>query len=150
MIAAVDFDSPEVQALALAQQREIVDRFGTGDIGPSRDGWMFAPPDGVFLVALEDGVPVACGGVCRFDERRGELKRMYVLPERRGSGLGRAILVELEHHARELGYAALVLETGDYLEPALGLYRSAGYEPIPCYGAYADRESSVCFEKRLA
>ena len=150
MVEAVDFDSPDVQALALAQQREIVGEFGTGDIGPTRDGSMFVPPDGVFLLYRDEtGAAVACGGLCRFDETRGELKRMYVLPERRGEGLGRVVLEALEQHARELGYAALVLETGDYLEPALGLYRSSGYEPIPCYGAYADRDSSVCLEKRL-
>ena len=110
---------------------------------------MFEPPDGIFLVIREDGRALACGGVARVDETRGELKRMYVVPEARGRGLGRRLLEDLEAQARVLGYAALVLETGVQQTEALGLYASSGYEPIPCYGVYATRAISRCFEKRL-
>ena len=51
--------------------------------------------------------------------------------------------------ARRLGYAGIVLETGDRQPEALGLYASAGYERIPCYGIYATRTLSMCFEKTL-
>jgi putative acetyltransferase len=150
VIAPEPFASPDVQALADAQQAENRALYaGEADIGPRREGWMFEPPDGVFLVAREDGRALACGGICRFDALRAELKRMYVVPEARGRGLGRAVLVELEARARGLGYAGVVLETGERNHEALGLYASAGYEPIPCYGAYADRALSRCLEKRL-
>ena len=150
MIAAEPFDSPDVQALAAAQQEEMRRLYaGVADIGPVREAAMFEPPDGVFLVAREDGRALGCGGICRFDALRAELKRMYVVPEARGRGLGRAVLVELEAHARGLGYVGMVLETGERNHEALGLYASAGYEPIPCYGAYADRALSRCFERRL-
>jgi len=122
---------------------------GEADIGPTREAAMFVPPEGVFLVVREDGRAIGCGGVCRFDETRAELKRMYVLPEARGRGLGRRLLVELEAEARRLGYAGIVLETGDRQPEAVGLYESAGYERIPCYGVYATRALSLCFEKRL-
>lgn len=56
---------------------------------------------------------------------------------------------ELEAAARGFGYRGLVLETGNLNHEALGLYASAGYEPIPCYGVYATRALSRCFEKRL-
>ena len=79
----------------------------------------------------------------------GELKRMYVLPEARGRGLGRRVLAGLEAEARRLGYRALVLETGDRQEAALGLYVSAGFERIPCYPPYDSRQLSICFEKAL-
>jgi GNAT superfamily N-acetyltransferase len=144
------FDSPDVQALAEAQQEEMRGRYaGVGDIGPAREAHMFEPPDGVFLVTRVDGAAVACGGVCRFDSARAELKRMYVLPESRGAGLGRLLLEALEREARRLGYTGIVLETGDKQPEALGLYVSAGYGPIPCYGVYATRALSRCFEKRF-
>jgi len=122
---------------------------GEADIGPTREAAMFEPPDGVFLIARIDGRAVACGGICRFDETRGELKRMYVVPDARGLGLGRRLLEALEDRARRLGYVALVLETGDRQPEALGLYRSSGYEPIPCYPPYDSRALSLCFEKLL-
>ena len=144
------FDSPDVQALAEAQQEEMRGLYGgEGDIGPTREGRMFEPPDGVFLLTRVDGSAVACGGVCRFDTARAELKRMYVLPIARGTGLGRRMLEALEAEARRLGYTGIVLETGDSQPEALGLYTSAGYGPIPCYGVYAARALSRCFEKQL-
>jgi GNAT superfamily N-acetyltransferase len=144
------FDEPEIQALASAQQEEMRGIYGgEADIGPTRDAWMFEPPDGAFVAARIDGIPVGCGGVCRFDDSRAELKRMYVAPTSRGLGLGRRILEALEVEARRLGYVAVVLETGNLQQEALALYTSSGYRPIPCYGVYAEREMSRCFEKQL-
>ena len=123
---------------------------GEADIGPTREAAMFVEPDGVFLVVRDDeGSAVACGGIARFDAERAELKRMYVVPAVRGRGLGRRVLVELEGAARRLGYAAVVLETGDRQPEALALYESSGYERIPCYPPYDSRALSLCFEKRL-
>ena len=140
-----------MQALARAQQDEMLALYaGAADIGPARVGSMFEPPDGVFLVVRDDdGSAVACGGICRFDATRAELKRMYVRPEERGRGLGRRVLVELEEAARRLGYASVVLETGDRQDEALCLYESSGYERMPCYPPYDSRALSLCFEKRL-
>src|SRR4051794_2722182 len=149
---AEPFDSLDVVRLAEAQQAEMLALYGAGgnDIGPAREASQFEPPDGIFLVVRDDdGAAVACGGIVRFDERRAELKRMYVPPNARGRGLGRLVLAELEEQARAFGYAGVVLETGDQSAAALGLYRSSGYEPIPCYGVYAGRALSRCLEKRF-
>ena len=144
------FDSPDVVALCAAQQREMNGIYGEADIGPTREAPMFVPPDGVFLVIRDDARrAIACGGIARFDATRAEVKRMYVLPEARGQGLGRRLLADLEEEARGLGYTALVLETGDRQPEALGLYASAGFERIPCYPPYDTRELSLCFEKPL-
>jgi putative acetyltransferase len=145
------FDSNDVRALTEAQQEEMRGRYaGEADIGPAREASMFVEPDGVFLVVRdEDGRAVACGGIARFDDVRAELKRMYVIPERRGLGLGRRLLVELESQAVRLGYRGIVLETGDRQPEAVGLYESFGYERIPCYPPYDSRALSLCFEKRL-
>jgi GNAT superfamily N-acetyltransferase len=103
----------------------------------------------VWLVAREAGEAVACGGICRFDERSVELKRMYVVPGARGRGLGRFVLAELERAARADGYERIRLETGRGQPEAIRLYTSSGYEPIPCWGPYVADPRSVCFEKRL-
>lgn len=96
----------------------------------------FLPPDGVFL-RLDAEAPVGCGGLRRLadDEhgRRLELKHLYVAPEARGRGLGRALLDELERRALAQGAATVVLDTNRSLKAAGGLYRSAGYLPVPAY-----------------
>jgi putative acetyltransferase len=143
------FDAPDVAALVASQQAELRGLYEGGDIGPARDASMFAPPDGAFFVVREDGRAIACGGLARFDEHRGEVKRMYVVAEHRGRGLGRLVLDALETEARALGYTGLVLETGDLQREAVALYVSAGFAPIPCYGVYASRAASVCYEKAL-
>ena len=111
---------------------------------------------GAFLVAWVDGAPAGCGAVRMLpaDGVLGggvaELKRMYVVPTHRGRGLSRAVLGELETRATALGATRVVLETGDKARAALGLYESAGYTRVPCFGAYAASPTSICFEKQLA
>jgi GNAT superfamily N-acetyltransferase len=91
-----------------------------------------SPPGGAFIVGLDDaGRPVCCGGVKRLDERRCEIKKMYVVPEWRGKGVARALLHELEARAARLGYAVARLDTGPKQLSARGLYEDEGYEQIP-------------------
>jgi len=145
------FDSPDAVSLCTAQQAEMLELYeGEADIGPTREASMFVEPDGIFLVIRDDdGRAVGCGGIARFDDARGEVKRMYVVPDARGRGLGRRLLEDLEAEARRLGYGSVVLETGDRQQEAVGLYESSGFERIPCYPPYDSRELSVCYEKRL-
>jgi GNAT superfamily N-acetyltransferase len=144
------YGSEAAQRLTGALAEELLGRYeGSGGSGPEPAVSDFEPPDGGFLVGYEDDEAVACGGVCRYDERTAEIRRMYVVPGRRGHGLSRAILAELEEEARSLGYEVVWLETGNRQLEAVGLYRSAGYEPIARFGPYVDDERSVCFEKKL-
>ena len=118
-----------------------------------------APGTGVFLVARWSDRPVGCGalrhlreaGIKReFGPRVGELKRMYVAPDVRGRGIGRALLIRLEAEARALGFTQLVLETGTRQTEALALYRRAGFSEISPYGEYAASSgTSVCMTKVL-
>ena len=149
-IERVSFADEVAQALAARLEAELLGTYdgvpGSGGL-PSPD--IFEPPAGAFLVGRTGGEPVACGGVCRYDEMTGELRRMYVVPAARGRGLSRILLAALEDESRGLGYEALRLETGRLQHAAIGLYRSAGYEPIDRYGPFVDDERSRCFEKRL-
>jgi GNAT superfamily N-acetyltransferase len=77
-----------------------------------------------------------------------EIKRMYGVPEARGSGLGARLLAELEALARDLGYAVARLDTGAKQSGAQGLNERAGYAAIPdCNG---DAHTAWWGEKRLA
>ena len=74
---------------------------------------------------------------------------MYVAPQARGRGVGRALLGALLDAARELGFARVCLETGERMPEALALYRAAGFEPIPCWGPYETDPRSRCYELAL-
>jgi GNAT superfamily N-acetyltransferase len=74
---------------------------------------------------------------------------MYVAPEERGRGVGRALLAALEAAARALGLSRLVLETGDRQREAIALYRRAGFRDIPPFGEYVGSPLSVCMGKEL-
>lgn len=94
----------------------------------------FVPPAGDFvLVQTEDGRPIGCGGVRMLTPTQGEIKHLWIRPEARGTGLGKALLAELEGRARDLGATETVLDTNARLEAAQGLYRSTGYEDVEPY-----------------
>jgi putative acetyltransferase len=106
---------------------------------------------GAFFVAHRAGEPVGCGAVRLLDAETAELKRMYVAPAARGTGLGRRLVATLEQEARVLGARRLVLETGIRQGAALALYRATGFEAIPLYGEYVlSPATSVCLGKALA
>jgi putative acetyltransferase len=99
------------------------------------------------VVAYRNDQPVGCGAIKEFSKEAVEVKRMFVFPEHRGSGIASKILAELEEWARMLGYTSCVLETGLKQVEALALYERRGYKRIPNYGQYTGVENSVCFEK---
>ncbi len=106
---------------------------------------------GAFFIAWLDEVGVGCGAVRRLDENTAELKRMYVDPQVRGQGVGRALVESLEREARALGVTRVVLETGTRLAPAIRMYEGLGYVRIPLFGEYlSSPDTSVCFGKSLA
>jgi putative acetyltransferase len=102
------------------------------------------------VIATIDDVPVGCGCFKRYDDETVELKRFFVDPERRGAGIGRAVIGELERWAIEHGYRAAVLETGVDQPAAIALYERAGYTRAPPYGPYVGMDLSICMRKQLA
>ena len=74
---------------------------------------------------------------------------MYVIPDRRGSGVSVAILRALESDAQARGWERLVLETGVEQPDAVRFYEREGYTRIPNFGYYADSPISLCYEKRF-
>jgi putative acetyltransferase len=101
------------------------------------------------IVAYEGASPVGCGAIKQYADDTMEVKRMYVLPDKRGYGIASSILGELEVWAKELNYARCILETGQKQPEAIALYKREGYQVIPNYGQYEGIDNSVCFEKIL-
>ena len=110
----------------------------------------FEPPHGLFLIAYVDGEPLACAGYRRYDQTIAELKRMYVRPEGRRTGLAKILLAELERRAAEAGYEQMWLETGVPQHEAMNLYSTAGYERIEPFGQFAGAPDQRCYGKSLA
>ena len=66
-------------------------------------------------------------------EQAGEIKRLYVRPQFRGSGVSVALLNALERYAEESGYSWLYLDSKDDLQAAIRFYRRHGYHPCEPY-----------------
>lgn len=109
---------------------EILER-NLADLSP------FGPPRGRLLLASdsEGAVGIAC--LQPIGQEVGEVKRMYVRPRARGTGLGRELLAGLLDSAREAGYRSVRLDSVRFMHAAHALYRSVGFTDI---GAYKESE----------
>ncbi len=161
-IRQVRYGAPTARLLVAAAQADLAERYGSGDETPI-EAIEFDPPVGAFFIARRDGEPIGCGGWrtlgdgtephgtepdgtepdglgAEGDEARpegvAELKRMYVVPAARGTGVAAALLATIEDSARGSGMKRLVLETGTGQPEAMRFYARSGYEPIENYGHY--------------
>ncbi len=106
-----------------------------------------AAPGGAFLVGSEGGRPIAIGGVRRLEDSIGEIKRLYVVPDARSRGAGRALLAAVEDVARALGYTRVRLDSGPQQQHSRLLFADAGYVEIEQYNA--NHIADYFAEKRL-
>lgn len=113
---------------------EIGRRFGFDPADePDKDAKLLVPPTGIFVVAVSDGEPVACGGLQTIARGVGELKRMWVHDDWRGAGLGTRLLRHLEDQSRALGHTVVRLDTNKALTEAIAMYERACYQRIDRY-----------------
>ena len=147
-IAPVTWDDPDAVRLRAAQRTELDARYGTDDHEPG--AVPTAETVAVFLLARDaDGAALGCGGLRLLGPGSGEVKRMYVEPAARGTGVATALLRALEDRARDFGIARLLLETGTGQPDAIRFYQREGYEPIEAYGPYVGEPLSRCFARDL-
>ncbi|WAL74561.1 GNAT family N-acetyltransferase [Kitasatospora sp. YST-16] len=135
VLSAVPYDHPEARRLTNALHAEQTAMYGFADDPAATEPELFAPPNGLFLLARPDGhdEALACGGWHLVAPATVEIKRMYVAPAARGLALGSRVLRALERQAYEHGARRAILETGSRNLAALALYEHLGYRPIPPY-----------------
>lgn len=83
------------------------------------------------VLETDDGRIVGCAGLCPLSDTEVELRKMYLLPEARGRGLGRGLLEELIAIAKQKGFERIRLETASPLKDARQLYVAHGFEEQP-------------------
>jgi ribosomal protein S18 acetylase RimI-like enzyme len=95
----------------------------------------YSPPAGELLLARRlDGVPVGCVGLRPLDAQGVcEMKRLYVSPEGRGTGLGKRLVETVISKAEQIGYCEMRLDTLPSMAEAIALYRKSGFEPMQPY-----------------
>lgn len=114
----------------------------TGEVAglPGRYG----PPGGALLIARDlRGRALGCIGLRAIDDDRGEIKRLYVAPDGRGTGLGRALAEAVIAKARRAGYRELLLDTLETMTAARRLYAGLGFVAVAPY--YAPTPSGTLF-----
>jgi len=103
----------------------------------------YARPLGRLLLAFCDGEAAGCVALRPFDERRAEMKRMYVRPAFRGRRIGEALVLRVVREAEEIAagtesgeahYQSVVLDTiQPLMSQAIAMYKRLGFREIPPY-----------------
>ena len=107
----------------------------------------YAPPGGRLALAWISGVAAGCVALRRLDCDRAEAKRLYVKPEFRGAGVGRALLEWVIREARAAGYREMLGDTMPVMERALAMYEQMGFKRI---GPYRGKATEGAIYIRLA
>ncbi|HZW09778.1 MAG TPA: GNAT family N-acetyltransferase [Phycisphaerales bacterium] len=93
----------------------------------------YAPPRGALLVAIDGGEVAGCVALRPVDRATCEMKRLFVRPAWRGTGLGRRLALEIMDSARRAGYRRMRLDTLPTMTAAAGMYESLGFVDIGAY-----------------
>lgn len=161
-VARVDWFDPRAVALREAMDAETGAMYAEfmaatpDEQRPAIDAALAIEPERILVtfLALDGAEPVghtAVRGVIGDDHPDAlEVKKVFVVPDRRSAGIARRLLAESEQYAAGAGFTALVLQTGPLQEAAIRLYERLGYHPIPAFGDYGVIPGALCFRKVLA
>jgi putative acetyltransferase len=94
----------------------------------------YAPPEGRLLLAEFEGQLAACVALHKLGPDTCEMKRLYLRPQFRGKGLGRALAKRIIAEARQIGYRRMRLDTVEpVMKDAVAMYRKLGFKEIAPY-----------------
>lgn len=110
--------------------REYADALGVDLSFQGFDDELRSPFGTYEAILLDDN---GCVALRRVDEGTGEMKRLYVRPAARGTGLGRRLAEAVIDEARRRGYRRVVLDTLATMQEAIALYRSLGFTATDAY-----------------
>ena len=97
--------------------------------------------DGIFLVMTDENQLICTGAIRKFEDKICELKRLWLLPDYHGKGLGYRMMQELLVFARETGYERIRLETDPvYQKRAVKFYKQLGFYEVPIPNATEDED----------
>jgi len=129
-------DNPAVAGII----RQVMTEFGAVGCGfsindPEVDAMFeaYPAPDCAFFVVAREGIVLGCGGMAPLqggETGTCELRKMYFLPELRGTGMGNHLLVIILDAARAAGYSLCYLETLEAMDQARQLYTRHGFTPV--------------------
>ena len=108
----------------------------------------YCKPRGSLLIAYDETQAIGCAGIREIDNDIAELKRMFVLKEYQGHGIGQKLLERVIEIAIKLGYKKIRLDTLPNMKQAQHLYRSFGFYDILPY-RFNPIEGSIFMEKQL-
>ncbi|GGF94050.1 N-acetyltransferase [Rhodococcoides trifolii] len=147
-VREVPWDHPDAAQLRAEMAAEVGPRYADREADMARTKANAVAPDTVArtFVVYAAGEPVGHAAV-RWNGDDLELKRMFVRPAARGTGVSQEILYAAENSARDAGLPRIILQTGDRQPDAVRLYEKSGYTRIPIFPPYESMPFSNCFEK---
>lgn len=112
------------------------DGFGPGDAEVANmSAHYLAYTRSAYYVALVDGKVVGGGGIAPFADNICELRKLFLLADFRGRGIGKALTQQCLADAIAFGYQACYLDTLASMETAISLYEQCGFvhleAPLP-------------------
>ncbi|OGI04396.1 MAG: hypothetical protein A2Y25_00845 [Candidatus Melainabacteria bacterium GWF2_37_15] len=106
---------------------------------------VYSEPDGGIFLASFNLEVVGCIALKKLEGHVGEIKRLYVKDEYRNMGIGRKLFDKILDFAKEKGYQKVRLDTLNFLESAIKLYKAYGFREIPAYNS-TPRDDVLYFE----
>jgi GNAT superfamily N-acetyltransferase len=103
----------------------------------------YGPPTGCLVLARLEGQPVGCVAFYAHDAATIEVKRMFVLPQARGYGIGARMLALLLAQARAAGFRRILLSSHHSMHAAHATYRRAGFRDVPMAAEFPSAVAGV-------